>query len=1207
MCINHTGIRSGEWITGIRAASNTTMQVFFPDGNEYHPHGSYVESMSELDLRDKLNNIPFFASMSTEDRKRHLFSHVDTFAPEHSQANNGYLSEIPGVMIRLVSIGGDFIKDGGGHIYNHLMNGELHPLSELYHLVPGGEKTRLLQQNEDSPHHHANKKHTLIFRGSLWKIKTAPPRQTPEVTFPLIPSSFSPLASPSRTYQCEMGRFNEDKKNPIYVVDVTDNSSSRPFRKENWIALINYEPSLAHVVPYFETIHNQLAWFSPGLLKSILQKLIRTRCLHVRLFSITGERPCVPASAVFFVAFILLVTHRGSFVPDIGRFVKGSESAFKRIGVAVAEDAHGSPEFIISMLAAALVAQSHPDFVPSEEFVAYAIAQSIEAQSSPVAWVYDPHLHPTIVPSHPVWKYPFLLLSTLRSFHTDIGLMQYIGRHPNNVTRQKEDLPRITMDIEYCLDQHTYTYIAHFFPPSKNDSFAPLFRHLFEHGTGRNARKMIDLAVPPPIALAQRLLWFSRSPHERSPYPMSMHHQEITFELDTSWLAGMLEKMEIKVDKQTVHVFLHPEQEGRFIAIRPASRDRAIEELTEETKEEAIRLAKEELRDKGKRVNNRMIGVSGMARIVSIVDEITGIASDMFMVDNMSWEDIRRNQLRVPVADSCLSTMDVFDDANFEQTCLLVFRHKFSPDHRGALIANWETSLHHLLTNTHPDWKDCLSRITMYLRPMKSSIDMYRISRDGTSTYLSTSWKDTVVFRFLLLLSLIAPGVIYPDTSCTFHIHDYRVWTTIKKIILDASHKNQETEVSWPVQFRDDRVLYDHQNAALEQMIHRKRRGHLIWIPVGLGKTLIVSSYIGWLIQEKKMPKYCVYTLPPSAISSIQQELMRGNLPVHLVEYNSKNKDGPSLFRPYCINLIKHDNMRVASDHLLQMAPECFFIVDEFHLTMNDTKRTSIALEMAKLAYNFIGLTGTLIKDKGSKGVIEWVNQVVDFEVTDRNYWVAVASLISRKIALKIRQDRVFHEIVMLAEEKQEYHSHVERKFGGMASTSNFSKAIKICYSVIERGITEITLDLVNAQKPIFVVAKDVAMQERLAQSFERYHHPHFGHPLRVYMISSRNSICLTPNDDKIYDIIITTCTHSTGFTLTQADTMVTAIYFSNQATRDQLDGRILRVGQVSEKVTVHILHTGILSYTKNHYEDARSLRISMQDLSESVSFSSEY
>jgi hypothetical protein len=90
-----------------------------------------------------------------------------------------------------------------------------------------------------------------------------------------------------------------------------------------------------------------------------------------------------------------------------------------------------------------------------------------------------------------------------------------------------------------------------------------------------------------------------------------------------------------------------------------------------------------------------------------------------------------------------------------------------------------------------------------------------------------------------------------------------------------------------------------------------------------------------------------------------------------VVEYNSKNKEGASLFRPHCINLIKHDNMRVGADHLLRLAPECFFIVDEFHLAMNDTKRTSIALEMAKLSYNFIGLTGTLIKDKGSKGVIE--------------------------------------------------------------------------------------------------------------------------------------------------------------------------------------------------------------------------------------------
>ena len=67
---------------------------------------------------------------------------------------------------------------------------------------------------------------------------------------------------------------------------------------------------------------------------------------------------------------------------------------------------------------------------------------------------------------------------------------------------------------------------------------------------------------------------------------------------------------------------------------------------------------------------------------------------------------------------------------------------------------------------------------------------------------------------------------------------------------------------------------------------------------------------------------------------------------------------------------------------------------------------------------------------------------------------------------------------------------------------------------------------------------------------------------------------------------------------------MITAVYFSNQATRDQLDGRILRLGQTAERVYVHILHTGILSYTLKHYEDARSLRASMESLAENVDVS---
>ena len=53
---------------------------------------------------------------------------------------------------------------------------------------------------------------------------------------------------------------------------------------------------------------------------------------------------------------------------------------------------------------------------------------------------------------------------------------------------------------------------------------------------------------------------------------------------------------------------------------------------------------------------------------------------------------------------------------------------------------------------------------------------------------------------------------------------------------------------------------------------------------------------------------------------------------------------------------------------------------------------------------------------------------------------------------------------------------------------------------------------------------------------------------------------------------------------------MVTSVYFSNQATREQLEGRINRIGQTSPNVRIIIYHTGILSYIHEKYEKARTL-----------------
>ena len=161
-----------------------------------------------------------------------------------------------------------------------------------------------------------------------------------------------------------------------------------------------------------------------------------------------------------------------------------------------------------------------------------------------------------------------------------------------------------------------------------------------------------------------------------------------------------------------------------------------------------------------------------------------------------------------------------------------------------------------------------------------------------SGTYLMTSWKDTVVFRFLVFLCVLAPSTVSCDKSLKFNISDFRAWLPLRSRILSMESTDgcafARVESRWELSRRDDRELYTHQRDAVDQLVERVdrgQRGNLIWIPVGMGKTLIVAAFIRSLIESDRMPPYCVYSLPASAHDNILREMQRSGYSVHHVEY----------------------------------------------------------------------------------------------------------------------------------------------------------------------------------------------------------------------------------------------------------------------------------------------------------------------------------
>jgi hypothetical protein len=381
----------------------------------------------------------------------------------------------------------------------------------------------------------------------------------------------------------------------------------------------------------------------------------------------------------------------------------------------------------------------------------------------------------------------------------------------------------------------------------------------------------------------------------------------------------------------------------------------------------------------------------------------------------------------------------------------------------------------------------------------------------------------------------------------------------------------------------DKRVLWEHQREAVERL-HSNNNLNIIWIPPGLGKTLIITTYIQQLIERGRMLTYCIYTLPPSAIETVKAEFdMLGLEHVHLDMRQSAK--GNKQLVPNKVNFIYHDHLRLANlDEIRRLAPNMLFINDEFHKTIAaKTIRTSTALELATLAGRTIAMTGTLIKDTNVAELNEWLKLAVDFEVTEKNYWIAIASIISRKVSTKVVINRDVYEIKLNESEKVEYLKVVPPKLGGTATQINFRRAVDISYEAITSGILDMIEQYLKHKFPVFVVAKDRNHQKLIAEQITAKGYS-------VFKIEKDSYANFTPNTPRVPDVTITTPQHAEGYNMTAYKVMIQGVYFSNQATREQLERRINRIDQTAQSVRIITLHAGILSYIHNHYEKARNL-----------------
>lgn len=1148
-----TGIQNMDYVTGISNSKDngnmgTTFQVSFENDEFMKPSDKYF-SKDDFHIRDCAKGV--LGKLEKSKRIPWLIENLTSDKP--------YLSDFPNCKLRFTSLGGAFLKLDNSDI-NRLNSGEWIEMSEVFNMFPRKPGSKA-------------KRHTLIFRGGIWAVIDEILEDSIEdvdIFFDLIDKTFS----------------DEKTRERVCVVDVG----------ELKIGLCD-ESEYEETIEFDDGLNEKISWFTPGILKSLIQKCIRFNATYVEVDGVNYEN-----LEILHRAFLMLAVHPGTFVPDLQKHVSGIESAMKRLAVSIVEDSYSSTTNVLTLFLAALAGRQNWKF--SSEFLEYCLELCSESLGNNYL-DYDFNS----VANTDLNDEDELMCKTLdelKSFQTDINMLRSAcerGWIPIEGTGEKHEV----MDISHCFDHHCTTdvlYLLNLEDISPKEAVNVIWRESSKYNSRKHSFELNKEATN-----AKKRYWKFKTMNPDSVEPEEFSTCSMKRKIDYSWISGIIGPVKTTINGSHVLGFFHPDNISNIVSARDASRKKDQPELTDEEKQ----------------MNEKMV-LSKFEKFTRLKEKSIGIDHDfIFKDEEFFFKDEDKNI--VSWKDFCDGSVDVIeigesDYLDFDE--IVDFITTMNVD---GVITNWEDILDSKLTLLPIS---AVFRISMYIRSVSDEIATHQISRDGTGTYLSVNFNDLYVFRFLCFCCFIAPGALKVKKSnslrITFDVTNMFIWNNIKAVIFkfigncelyDWNDQIIQTFRSlnlvhhddWTLEDFDSREMMKHQRDATEQIMGRiqeGKRGNIIWIPPGGGKTFIVINILFRLIQRKALPKYVVFTLPKEAYTSVENEFRQNKykypiLPVRMLNGNKgrKNKDDSKL-KPFYINFIKHDQLKSEEiyNDIVEHSSEIFFVFDEFHkMLATNTQRTSVALEFSNICQNFIALSGTLLLNSDPSGLIEWTKQVVDFKLTKNNYTVGAASFASSKPNYGIEENNIPIEVDI--PEDHIYYSLVSSNIGGTARETKFREAVNECYNITQDAIVDLTLSLLNSEDRdehedhVFVVALNSTMQNWMEQKFIEA-------GKRVFKISKDNSISMTPGTHSDIDVVITTMSQNTGYNMTACKTKISGIYFSNQASRTQMDGRIIRLGQPSPYVNLIYVHCGILSYTMKHYDDTKSLEKALSDLVES-------
>ena len=652
---------------------------------------------------------------------------------------------------------------------------------------------------------------TLIFLLSYWKIIVtySSSKQYNGFYFNIITNSFS------------TGKIQSAANENIIVIE-------EPFKiaivTNNKGIILNQETIFGIIAKKFDIEISKLEEIKKGLVaftnaghKSLIQKIIRFRSTYIEI----GEK-LYPSNIVLVVSFALLMINPGSFVPDIRRYVTGLESALKRLAICAFEDSYVDDEnieHICQLLMCSFLIQRFKNWLPTEEMVInwLILAENCFVEDRYLNYDIDRGLKYTpyvMTKCKNHYELSSALLDMIKSFPGDLNMVRDVAHNKKILAMDSNDIeqPEI-MPLGHAIDQHwapdiAYMYDYKFLDDILNDDDKPfknLFEKIFKEVTGINSRKNYNKNFEKEKFVietrkAQFYYLISKQNRNKTLRKISKDRLSFKYELDKSWIAGMVGAIEIQ-KRPSRYVTLNPSDLDELIVIKKPSRDMKTAELSIEEQESAKMIVKSMLQ-KGVSLNQCPAPIKLLDK--SILVEKDGEFYIKKGNTNLLWDEVRKVKLEMKLH------YNIKYDMEYMLTTIGDGVYYNMYDEIEKLYSKYPLNV--------------LRKVYIYLNNFQQQIELNRLNRQGDGMTHSVSLDDIGAYHFLLELSVIIPGSLRLTDSIKFSIIEPIILWIIKdyigKFIMEYNKIN--TNAGKWIQLVDkyNRKLWNHQNECLDEMIY---------------------------------------------------------------------------------------------------------------------------------------------------------------------------------------------------------------------------------------------------------------------------------------------------------------------------------------------------------------------------------------------------